>query len=177
MGLITILCVSGMYKIILIMVEHLTEGQIGEFKKLFDEIDKNRDGKLTLEEIKEGCQALKIEISEDQLSQIMMMLKGVDKGIVEEEVIREGITFPEFLISMSKNNPDVYKLQDEIINAFKVFDHDGKGEISLTELKHILTTMGHKFTDEEVEEMFSAADISKQQFINYSEFVKNSFIN
>ena len=131
---------------------------------MFDEIDTNNDGKLTLEEIKEGCKTLKIDISEDQLAQVMTMLKGMSKGSFEE-----GITFPEFLISMSKENPDVDKLQDEIINAFKVFDHDGKGVISLTELKHILTTMGHKYTDEEVDEMFSAAGISEEQAINYSE--------
>ena len=150
------------------MVEHLTKEQIGEFKKLFDEMDCNKDGKITLDEIKKGCKSLNIDISEEQLVQIVMASGGKDS-------FEEGITFTDFLISLSKDNPDVEKIQEEVVKAFKVFDHDGKGEISLTELKHILTTMGQKYTEEEVDEMFSAAGISEDISIDYTKFVHSAF--
>ena len=37
--------------------------------------------------------------------------------------------------------------------AFKVFDKDSNGFISASELRHIMTNLGKKLTDEEVDEM------------------------
>jgi calmodulin len=42
--------------------------------------------------------------------------------------------------------------EEEILEAFKVFDKDGNGFISAAELHHIMTNLGEKLTDEEVDE-------------------------
>lgn len=42
---------------------------------------------------------------------------------------------------------------DEIREAFKVFDKDGNGFISAAELRHVMTNLGEKLTDEEVDGM------------------------
>ena len=38
----------------------------------------------------------------------------------------------------------------QVREAFKVFDKDGKGSISLSELKHIMQNLGEKMTEDEV---------------------------
>lgn len=38
----------------------------------------------------------------------------------------------------------------EMRDAFKVFDKDNKGEVSTSELRAVLTSMGEKLTEEEV---------------------------
>merc|ERR1719157_542948 len=48
--------------------------------------------------------------------------------------------------------------EEEILEAFKVFDKDGNGFISAAELRHIMTNLGEKLTDEEVDEMIREAD-------------------
>jgi hypothetical protein len=48
---------------------------------------------------------------------------------------------------------------EEIKEAFKVFDKDGNGFISAAELRHIMTNLGEKLTDEEVDEMIREADV------------------
>lgn len=40
--------------------------------------------------------------------------------------------------------------EEEIREAFKVFDKDGNGFISAAELRHVMTNLGEKLTDEEV---------------------------
>ena len=40
--------------------------------------------------------------------------------------------------------------EEELIEAFKVFDRDGNGFISAAELRHVMTNLGEKLTDEEV---------------------------
>ena len=37
---------------------------------------------------------------------------------------------------------------DDIKEAFKVFDRDGNGLISAAELRHVMTNLGEKLTDE-----------------------------
>lgn len=58
--------------------------------------------------------------------------------------------------------------------AFKVFDKDGNGYITAQEFKHFMTTMGEKFSEEEVDEIIKEVDKDGDEQIDYEEFV-NSF--
>ena len=73
------------------------------------------------------------------------------------------IDFPEFLTMMARKMKDS-DTEEEIIEAFKVFDKDGNGFISAAELRHVMTNLGEKLTDEECDEMI-------RDFINYSPFI------
>ena len=53
-----------------------------------------------------------------------------------------------------------------------MFDKDGNGFITSSELKHYLTNLGEKMSDEEVEQLIKEADIDDDGQINYEEFVK-----
>ena len=81
------------------------------------------------------------------------------------------IDFPEFLTMMARKMKDTDS-EEEILEAFKVFDKDGNGFISAAELRHIMTNLGEKLSDEEVDEMIREADIDGDGQINYEEFVK-----
>merc|ERR1719210_1722914 len=61
--------------------------------------------------------------------------------------------------------------EEEIREAFRVFDKDGNGFISAAELRHVMTNLGEKLTDEEVDEMIREADIDGDGQVNYEEFV------
>lgn len=57
------------------------------------------------------------------------------------------------------------KIQNFIF--LKVFDKDGNGFISAAELRHVMTNLGEKLTDEEVDEMIREADIDGDGQVNY----------
>ena len=76
------------------------------------------------------------------------------------------IDFPEFLSLMARKMKDT-DTEEELIEAFKVFDRDGNGLISAAELRHVMTNLGEKLTDEEVDEMIREADIDGDGHINY----------
>jgi calmodulin len=57
------------------------------------------------------------------------------------------IDFPEFLSLMARKMKDT-DTEEELIEAFKVFDRDGNGFISAAELRHVMTNLGEKLTDE-----------------------------
>ena len=60
---------------------------------------------------------------------------------------------------------------DSKYEFFSVFDKDGNGYISAAELRHVMTNLGEKLTDEEVDEMIREADIDGDGQVNYEEFV------
>ena len=57
----------------------------------------------------------------------------------------------------------------------RVFDKDGNGFISAAELRHVMTNLGEKLTDEEVDEMIREADIDGDGQINYEGLVLFQF--
>lgn len=67
------------------------------------------------------------------------------------------IDFAEFLTLMARKMK-TKDSQAEILEAFKVFDKDGSGKISASELRQVMNNLGEKLTDEEVEEMIREAD-------------------
>ena len=81
------------------------------------------------------------------------------------------IDFPEFLTMMARKMKDTDS-EEELKEAFKVFDKDGSGFISASELRSVMVNLGERLTDEEVDEMIREADIDGDGQINYEEFVK-----
>jgi calmodulin len=65
--------------------------------------------------------------------------------------------FAEFLTMMARKMKDTDS-EEEIREAFKVFDRDNNGFISAAELRHVMTSIGEKLTDDEVDEMIREAD-------------------
>jgi len=87
------------------------------------------------------------------------------------------IDFTEFIEMMpaaAAREKDV-DAEDEMLEAFKVFDSDGNGMISSEELRQIMHNLGEKLTTEEVDEMVREADIDGDGQINYEEFVRMMF--
>lgn len=79
------------------------------------------------------------------------------------------IDFPKFLSIMTKkNNNDV----EELLEAFKVFDKDGNGLISIEEFKHLFTVIGEKINDAELDEMIKEAKTNENGYIYYEELVR-----
>merc|ERR1719469_917167 len=81
------------------------------------------------------------------------------------------IDFPDFLSLMARKMKDT-DTEEELIEAFKVFDIDCDGFISGSELRTAMTNLGEKLSDVEVDEMIREADMDGDGQINYDEFVK-----
>ena len=48
-----------------------------------------------------------------------------------------------------------------------MFDKNGDGFISASELRHVMTTLGEKLTDDEVDKMILEADIDGDGKVNF----------
>jgi len=144
------------------MADQLSEEQISEFKEAFSLFDKDGDGTITTIELGTVMRSLGQNPTEAELQDMINEVDADGNGTID---------FPEFLTMMARKMRDTDS-EEEIKEAFKVFDKDGNGYISAAELRHVMTNLGEKLTDSEVDEMIREADIDGDGQINYDEFVK-----
>jgi calmodulin len=86
------------------------------------------------------------------------MAQSISQVIMIEMILYIMLTsLPEFLTMMARKMKDTDS-EEEIREAFKVFDRDNNGYISAAELRHVMTSIGEKLTDDEVDEMIREAD-------------------
>ncbi|KAL7413189.1 putative calmodulin [Mrakia frigida] len=144
------------------MTSHLSEEQIIEYKEAFSLFDKDGDGTISAQELGTVMSSLGQRPSEAELL-----------GMVKEaDVNKSGnIDFTEFVGMMTRNQKEV-DWEEEIREAFEVFDRNKDGTISATNLKEVMVNLGEKVTLQEVEEMIKEADLDGDGSINYEEFVK-----
>mmetsp|Transcript_21075 Transcript_21075/g.20771 ORF Transcript_21075/g.20771 Transcript_21075/m.20771 type:complete len:96 (-) Transcript_21075:128-415(-) len=90
--------------------------------QIFLKLDKNRDGYITLKELKEGMKEV------ENIDEIAEILKGVD-------IDNNGaINYTEF-IAATLDQDKVVNEQMKMKDAFKVFDKDGDGQIDEEEMR------------------------------------------
>uniref|UniRef100_A0A663EY60 EF-hand domain-containing protein n=1 Tax=Aquila chrysaetos chrysaetos TaxID=223781 RepID=A0A663EY60_AQUCH len=139
------------------MADQLTEEQIAEFKEAFSLFDKDGDGTITTKELGTVMRSLGQNPTEAELQDMINEVDADGNGTID---------FPEFLTMMVRKMKDTDS-EEEIREAFRVFDKDGNGYISAAELRHVMTNLGEKLTDEEVDEMIREADIDGDGQVNY----------
>lgn len=61
--------------------------------------------------------------------------------------------------------------QDEIYRAFKLFDDDGSGKITLRKLKKVAKELGETLSDQEIQAMIDEFDKDGDGQINIDEFL------
>ncbi|RWW20025.1 hypothetical protein GW17_00015880 [Ensete ventricosum] len=156
------------------MAEQLTDDQIAEFKEAFSLFDKDGDGLnppgshfvlhlfFTTRSLGTVMRSLGQNPTEAELQDMINEVDADGNGTID---------FPEFLNLMARKMKDTDS-EEELKEAFRVFDKDQNGFISAAELRHVMTNLGEKLTDEEVDEMIREADVDGDGQINYEEFVK-----
>ena len=136
--------------------------QIGEFYDTFKLFDEDKDGKLSLKEFGTLLSSLGQNPTEQELQEWI-------GGDGEHDSTR--IDFQSFLALMSRKLKET-DTEEELIEAFKVFDRDRDGFISGGELRASMTNLGERLNDAEVDEMIKEADLDGDGLINYDEFVR-----
>ena len=81
------------------------------------------------------------------------------------------VGFPELVAMMARKMKDV-DTEDKLMEAFKVFDRDGSGAISIEDLKRVMMNLGDKLTNDEINSIIREADMDGNDVIDNEEFVR-----
>ena len=78
--------------------------------------------------------------------------------------------FDEFLLLMSKKINEG-QMDEEMQEAFKIFDTSGQGFITLKDLKRVLKEYNEHLSEEEYKILFRETDNDKDGKINFRDFI------
>lgn len=144
------------------MGDSLTDEKMSELREAFEMFDRDKDGLINSKELGNILRSLGHEPSEQELTDMINEIDGDADGKID---------FNEFIDLMLKRAKDS-DIEEELIEAFRIFDKESEGLISSSEFRHIMLTLGEKLSEDEVDEMIKEADSRGEGVINYKDFVK-----
>jgi myosin light chain 6 len=134
---------------------------IREFQEAFQLFDNRGDGKISVSQLGDVLRALGQNPTEAEVKKCCNQLKPDDR-----------IGFDVFLpILQTVCKSRCTDTAEDFIEGLRHFDKDGSGYISSAELRHLLTTLGEKLNDDEVEQLLAGQE-DTQGNVHYEEFVR-----
>lgn len=138
----------------------LNDEQIASMKEAFTLFDTDGDGKIAPSELGILMRSLGGNPTQAQL-----------KAIISEEKLTSPFDFNRFTELMGKHlKPEPFDRQ--LRDAFKVIDKDGTGFVVVSDLKHILTSIGEKLEPAEFDEWIREIDVGSDGKIKYEDFIQ-----
>merc|ERR1719230_541775 len=139
----------------------LDETEKQEIKEAFDLFDVDGSGNIDIKELTIAMKALGCEPKPGEIEKMI--------GEVDDDGSGE-IGFPEFLKMMTNKilNKDP---KDDMLKAFRLFDDDQTGAVSLKNLKRVARETNQTLTEDELQEMLNDADKDGDGELNEEEFL------
>ncbi|KAF9787986.1 hypothetical protein BJ322DRAFT_1106017 [Thelephora terrestris] len=148
-------------------LEQQQKSDNAEYKEAFALFDKKGTGAIPRDVLGDLLRALGQNPTQAEVADI------VSKAPREGKVFPLLVDYKSFLTIL--NRTDGFKpagTPEEFIRGFQVFDKEGNGYIGAGELRYVLTQLGEKMTDEEVDELLKGVQIGADGNVNYESFVR-----
>jgi calcium-dependent protein kinase len=145
-----------------IIAGQLSEGQIKNLRETFQALDNNGDGLLTSVEMRDGLAKCGLKEVPTDLQAILQDVDADGSGVID---------YTEFLAATLDKK--LYLQEQQCWSAFRVFDRNGDGRISLEELKHVLNSgdVSDAFAGQDMEALMKEVDTSGDGEIDFDEFM------
>jgi len=131
---------------------------VADLKEAFAIFDTNADGTIEAKELREVMRSLGQNPTSREIREMIGSVDGDDNGAID---------FEEFLILMKSRPKDP---DQELRNAFRVFDTDNSGSISREELKQLMINLGQTLSEAEIDAMMDMVDEDQDGVISFEEF-------
>jgi len=142
------------------ILESLTSDELATFKEAFTVFDKNQDGTITTKELLTVMRSLGQNPTDAEVQDMINEVDADGSGAVE---------FPEFCVMMVKKMQES-DTENEVQEAYRVFDKDRAGYITASELRMIFRALPERLSEAEIDEMLRAADTDGSGQFEYDEF-------
>ena len=136
-----------------------------DIKEIFDYFDQDNDGVINLEDIDSICQVVGVNFNRREIENLFYHINPA---------LLESIDYKSYKQLMSKK---VFKemTQDDLKNAFKVFDKNNTGRINTAEFHQIMSQVALEneiLSKKEVDGFIKMADPRNEGFFDYNQFMR-----
>lgn len=139
----------------------LDDAERKKYKEVFRMFDADQSGTMDLKELGDAMRRLKQHPTLQELKAMMRECDANNSGTLDEE---------EFLDLVARRVA-VSETRDDLLGAFRLFDDAGKGTVTSSELRQLLTTVGEPLTESEVDKVLKAVKVLPSGEIDYADFV------
>ena len=148
------------------MPHDVSDKELSEFREAFSLFDKKGDEKIDSQQVGDLLRALGCNPTEAEAAKIA---KELDPDGSKR------VSFEEFLpvLLSCKSSKESNLTEADFIEGLRTFDRDGTGTISVAELRHVLTSLGEKLSEQQVDAILQTIPESDRGQINYEDFVKS----
>ncbi|KAJ2160189.1 hypothetical protein GGF46_002451 [Coemansia sp. RSA 552] len=112
-------------------------------------------------------------------AELITLLRAAGSVLSDAEIQRMaqpgGTDLQGFIQMLQRGSKTADQEQQEVEEAFHVFDKNNVGYLTTSELRRIMTTMGEKLTNQEVDEMLAEAGVGANDNFDYRAFSKMLF--
>ena len=144
-------------------MSRLDEDKIKECKIVFDMFDKEKVGKIHIDNLEDVIRILGGAPSQEEMNEIIIGLNNKVRGGM--------VDFKKFL-NILQNQLDTQDSENDLIQEFSKLDSEGKGKIKESDLRRLMSDYENALTNEEIEEIMLDADIDEDGYVDYVKFVK-----
>ncbi|XP_065492232.1 calcium-binding protein 2 isoform X4 [Caloenas nicobarica] len=142
----------------------LRSEEIEELKQAFREFDKDRDGYISYKDLGECMRTMGYMPTEMELIELSQQITG---GKVDFDDFVE-LMGPKMLAETA----DMIGIK-ELRDAFREFDTNGDGQISMAELREAMRKLlGQQLNYREVDEILKDVDLNGDGLVDFEEFVR-----
>ncbi|CCD27302.1 uncharacterized protein NDAI_0K01110 [Naumovozyma dairenensis CBS 421] len=141
--------------------DELMDEQRQEIYEAFSLFDMNNDGLLDYHELKVAMRALGFDLPKARILEIIDEYDVDGRRLIKYEDFYRVVG--EMIL---KRDP-----LDEIKRAFKLFDDDGTGKITLKNLRRVAKELGENLSEVEMSAMIEEFDLDGDGEINEQEFI------
>ncbi|XP_050304900.1 troponin C, isoallergen Bla g 6.0101-like [Anthonomus grandis grandis] len=149
----------------IVNMDDLDKEQLSMLKSTFDAFDVDRKGFISTDMIGTILDMLGTQLVGDELESIIDEIDEDGNGEVSFEEFAN--LAARFLI---EEEEDTDAIQSELKGAFRIYDRDGNGFITIEVLREILQELDEKLTDDDLDNMIDEIDTDGSGTVDWEEF-------
>jgi len=139
----------------------LSNEKMTELRDAFMLFDYTKSGRINARDIGPVVRSVGLKPSEAEIHEMQAECQGEDPDL--NRLVQ--------LVSSKVTNPPAER-PEAFRDMFSIYDKDNRGTISVQEMRHLLTSVGEKLTDEEADQLLKVSGCVQNGQVQYDKFIQ-----
>ncbi|KAI3980752.1 hypothetical protein MKX01_025317 [Papaver californicum] len=132
-----------------------------DFRPAFDVLDTDRDGKISINDLKSFYSGFQCTASDEEISSMISIADSNKNGFVEIDEFEKVVTGGN---GKNSRNPSSASLMNEV---FKIMDKDGDGKLGFEDLKDYMKCAGFSTSDDDIKAMIKLGGGDENEGVSF----------
>ncbi|XP_033727000.1 neo-calmodulin-like isoform X2 [Pecten maximus] len=133
-----------------------------KLREMFDAIDTDKDGRLSLDELIKWYHVMGLNPTQEEVKTVLDQCDANGSTYIE---------YDEYKDKLKIRMDAAVAERDSLMNAFRTLDKKAEGTVSCLTLRTVLTGTGDALDDEWIDEIFRDMDVKKDGVVIYKDLV------